>query len=734
MSERRHEMSSGTVTRDTRSLSDRWSYWLFQPSHFITVLVGVGVICVLTPPLWPLWTLLAVMLWIVLADWRFRLPLRMPKDLGVSDPSDVMETEIEEAAWFGLYRRRAIRRAVQKANGILYLGKQRGPISDPWAGGQELWATSSDACTHMSLAATTGGGKTQALLGLSFNALCWGSGLIFADGKAMSDVAYNMWCMARSFGREDDVLFLSFLTGGRDPFEQLADNPGKGPRVYRPFQSNSMQPFADGEASFILQLLGSLLPKASGDGAQWQTKALNMADAVIRILCYKRAMGEADTSVPTIRQTFALENLVKFYIEGREGKLPELAFLPIKAYFETGLPGFVPGLADQPDQWSPEVRNQHGYLTGQFARMLAMMTDSYGYVFGDRFGEIDMSDVLLNNRVLVALVPSMEKSPEEAAALGKLLLSAIRLMMAQNLGHQLEGKRQEVIDVKATNTAFPTPIITDELGYYFAPGMAVMYAQARSLKFFMVAAFQDLQALKRGEGSDEVASLIANTKFKYCMALEDPEATFDLFRKAGGQSAVSVVSGYESGDGLLVSSWNSQQTTRIEMRDRIELQELKKLDPGQGLMIFKDQVVRTSAFHLPESRVTSTVVRASINRFLQVPPPAYARLPGEAVASEKQARTVRQAEREIAGALFKGQAPTYPLLDDPILDAVTTAAKHMNALSHQHFTATERGVVLYEAARQALRDARAAGREAFWHAAIAAAPLDESDDFEVLEY
>jgi intracellular multiplication protein IcmO len=56
-------------------------------------------------------------------------------------------------------------------------------------------------------------------------------------------------------------------------------------------QSNSMNPFGDAAADFLLQLMASLLPVASGDGAQWQQKALNMIDALLRTLCYKRAKG-----------------------------------------------------------------------------------------------------------------------------------------------------------------------------------------------------------------------------------------------------------------------------------------------------------------------------------------------------------------------------------------------------------------------------------------------------------
>lgn len=37
---------------------------------------------------------------------------------------------------------------------------------------------------------------------------------------------------------------------------------------------------------FINELLVSMLPKADGQGAQWQQKAINMMRAIVRIACY----------------------------------------------------------------------------------------------------------------------------------------------------------------------------------------------------------------------------------------------------------------------------------------------------------------------------------------------------------------------------------------------------------------------------------------------------------------
>jgi intracellular multiplication protein IcmO len=92
------------------------------------------------------------------------------------------------------------------------------------------------------------------------------------------------------------------------------------------------------------------------------------------------------------------------------------------------------------------------------------------------------------------MIPSMEKSASEAAALGKLYVSAIRLSMARDLGHRLEGTKSQILDTNATNAPNPSVIVNDELQAHFAEGIATMYAQARELNYMMVASDQDVQS------------------------------------------------------------------------------------------------------------------------------------------------------------------------------------------------------------------------------------------------
>lgn len=713
-----HELETQSVTRDTRTTERRLLDWLFRPTNFRRVLVVLLIGQVLMPALWALYL---VVIWGMTMSFNskaFRLPLRIPKDIGGLDRSDYVDERIEGRIW-SLARKVRIVRKYLPAAGILFFGFLRSLERD-WAGkeyeqGKELWATNSDCRTHMFAAGTTGSGKTEALIGLAYNAMCWGSGVCYGDGKADSNLPFCLWSLSRRRGIEDNFLLLNFLSGGQDPFKAMveAEKQNQAGRASSQIQSNSLNAFSDGAPDFLTQLMGSLQTKATGEGGQWQMKAMNFMDAELRTLCYLRARGEGDTSLASIRHYMALQNLVQLYIRGKRGEIPETAFLPLKSYFETGLPGFNPALAEDPAKWDPEVFNQHGYLTGQFARTLSMLMDTYGAIFSERYAEVNMRDVMINNRVLVVLIPSLEKSPAEAAAVGKLYTASQRLTMAEDLGYRVEGTREQALDSKETNSPFPKIIINDEQAYWFSEGLAVMFAQARGLGYMMVASVQDVQGLKRGEAKEEHGSLIANTKIKYSLALEDPDDTFDLIRKAGGQAYYSVLSGHKERNGsLALSSTEAERSSSVQLRDRIELQDLKDLSAGEGIVIFKGSVVPFSAFYIPDDLKKTRVLSARLNRFLQIERPTLERLPKSA---QKKPGRDASASKLIAAQLRRSERPFYPKLDDPILQAVIESARHMDSSDRLDPPAADRGVVLFEAARRALRSAREQGLTPNYH-------------------
>ena len=151
-----------------------------------------------------------------------------------------------------------------KPEGILYLGNARGPQNSS----EELWFTNSDARTHILYLGTTGAGKTEGLKSIVTNALTWGSGFVYIDGKADTDLWSSLSSLCRRFGRDDDLLVLNYMTGNSD---------ARAP-------SNSMNPFSSGSASYLTNMLVSLMPQAGGDNAMWKERAVSLISSLMPAL------------------------------------------------------------------------------------------------------------------------------------------------------------------------------------------------------------------------------------------------------------------------------------------------------------------------------------------------------------------------------------------------------------------------------------------------------------------
>ena len=102
-------------------------------------------------------------------------------------------------------------------------------------------------------------------MSLAFNALVQGSGFLYVDGKGDNSLFAKVFSMARSMGREDDLLLINFMTGARDII---------GAQEKR--LSNTMNPFCRGSSEMLSELVVSLMDSGSqsGDGDMWKGRAV----------------------------------------------------------------------------------------------------------------------------------------------------------------------------------------------------------------------------------------------------------------------------------------------------------------------------------------------------------------------------------------------------------------------------------------------------------------------------
>ena len=597
------EWKNAWVYRDARPFFERLMDTLSHPKTFSIVCIGTGVFGMIFTSLAPVLLFLALLTtlgWYTGGYFRKQLPLQIPQQAGLLDRSV----------------KNAFTKRFDKGAGILYLGNNRSVSGES----EECWVNNSEARTHFLIAGTTGSGKTQTLLGMVANALSWGSGGIYVDGKADNSLFFSLYALARRMGREDHIYLLNFMTGGKDVFSE-----GKSESR----RSNTFNPFSRGSADDFIQLMVSLMPQAGGDNAMWQGLAVGMIDAVIRGLCLRRMERGLEIDPGVIRDAIEMNSIIEMArefqrLEPGTSKY-ELVFRPIKAYLIN-----LPGLdwrqhVDDGDPVETETKKQHDFRSMQFLRQLTMIADTYGRVFRQQIPEVDMLDIILNNRILVVMIPSMEKSEEESGAVGKLVVTTLRMMMALNLGDHVEGMYDDTVGSKATSSNSPYLCILDELGYYFTKGLAVIFAQARSLGFCMVAAMQDFPALMKGQNKEEAESVIANTKFKEALAMEDSEKTADFFLKTAGKALVTEVSGYSGDIGVGSTNYRDRMDASIQERERVTLQELRDMETAESILMWRDRIVRLSTF-TPFLNFTTSAKQVRkfpvrINRMCGVHPP-----------------------------------------------------------------------------------------------------------------
>jgi len=442
--------------------------------------------------------------------------------------------------------------------------------------------------------------NTETLISLAFNTLVQGSGFIYVDGKGDNSLWAKIFSIARSVGREDDVLVLNYMTGGRDVF---------GPQKSK--LSNTLNPFISGSAGGLTELLVGLMDEAGGDNAMWKGRAISLVSGIMMALVWLRDNEGLLLDVDQIRKHLILEEIQNL---AKRRDLPLNISDAIKSYL-VSLPGYNPNAPN--GKQSETANDQHGYLQMQFTKILGSLSDTYGYIFRTNLGEIDFFDVVVNRRILIVLLPALEKSIDELANLGKIVVACIKSMMATGLGDSLEGDYADVIEIKPTNSPAPYMCILDEYGYYVVKGAAVMPAQARSLGFSMVFAGQDYPAFKKNNNAEEAVSTIGNCNIKIFMKVEDPTDTFDLFKQSVGQALVKKSSGMEYDSGMLGGKYRDEKRISYEKRDRGDLLDLKDQREGEAHIIFKSTLVRAKMFYAQPEKVA----KLQLNHFLRVEPP-----------------------------------------------------------------------------------------------------------------
>ena len=650
--------------RDTHTPAQRVLGALTSRVGVSSLILGCACLGVVSPVLSPLclMTGLATFCLALLKHslWRARLPFRLPTESDLIDYNDPVPG----------------RRQFRKARGMVPIGNEWSARPDEVTG-PELWLSFEDLLTHLLVLGTTGSGKTELLVSLLFSAgLSIGSGGIYVDPKGMMKLAAQVYVLSRLLGRDDDFRLMNFNTG--------AKQPGRSCRRL----SNTTNPVSFGTPENISQTLLSLIPEPEGDNAVFAQSAQALMNAESYAIADLRD-GGIPVSIATFREYLDPDKFVALAHDPRvkeANRLSMLAFLGGVQWREDPMWELVqdrlrqgarrqdgsldvlspaargaPQQAASADQAAQQAQvlepfyQQFGFARSYFNQLMNSLVDTYGHIYGAMRPEIDMPDIILQRRILVALLPALEKSPAETKNVGKLTLAMIRNAAATGLGSRAMGTLRDVIYSLPSAAAKPMPVITDEYAAIAVEGYELVLTQLRALGIVGAIGNQDFSGMTKGgdkgTGPASAGQIIANTGLKLALRTADPRDTWELFRALAAEGDVVKASRFarpHSG----AAHYSDLNDVDVRRETRIDLRDLQQQIMGEFHAFMGGRIVRGFSFHA--NPPLDEDFQLIVHEMLQVLPPTREQLDQRHGApkriAERLARLIRGEERlEVGG-------------------------------------------------------------------------------------
>jgi intracellular multiplication protein IcmO len=304
---------------------------------------------------------------------------------------------------------------------------------------------------HLAIIGQSGVGKTVLGMNLLWQQTARGGGWLFIDAKLDKDVRDQLAYMARVFGREDEFYVMN---------------------VDDPDNSNTYNPILNGDPDSIASRLMNLLPAADNNpGADFYRQQANYA--LIVLIGALQAANKRYTflDLAIMLQSAAaigrVESLVPFKSE---------AFMILQVFLDSFKKQDKTGVKVDVDK----LKNVLGGMSGRIAQFAQ---GKFGKVFNTTTPEIDLTDIVKNNKMCYVMLPTMEKDVQ-ALNLGKMVLSDLRTTVAKMQGL-----------TKADRPNPPFICFADEMGSYVMPGISRVFEQARSAGIMMIPAFQTFSNL-----------------------------------------------------------------------------------------------------------------------------------------------------------------------------------------------------------------------------------------------
>lgn len=434
---------------------------------------------------------------------------------------------------------------------------------------------------HFAIIGQSGVGKTTLGEYLLWQQALRGGGFIFIDAKLDQDTRDKLGTMMRLLGREDDFYYLN---------------------INSPENSNTYNPVLRGDADEVASRLMNLSPSAENNaGADHYRQSANNALTVLvgALQGANTRFHFGDLSI-LLQSPKAIEYVQKMQMPADVRQNLD-TFLD--QYKKIGPKG---GSQIDVDKLKNTLGGMSGRI-GQFAQ------GKFGMVFNTYTPEIDLVDIMVNNKCLYVALPTMSKDTA-ALNLGKIIMSDIRTAVAH---------LQSLPETQRPNPPFL--VFADEMGSYVMPGVSRLMEQARSASVMLAPAFQSFANLS--VVSPDFADMVIQNTWNKCFfkfgSAESPETAAEIIGKvrtfaksisrsesegdSASQARATPQGSASTGDSLGYS-WRQGEDYRVTP------DQLKRMGKGECVMVSGPRVfhINTPMLHFPKPYPEYKVLRRHV--------------------------------------------------------------------------------------------------------------------------